>query len=163
MALTNNKGQIRTIKFHNLFSVHNWQIKVYSVSVNSVSTDLLFAKKHMKQVETWLESLPSGKGHSEKLALVIHHFWEYEINAWLIWWDNEGETKIDFFRKTDSDYRKEFVINNNNSMIDFVQEFAIFWFERMQWHKFIYNTQPAKVEQYLNIHFSHQELLKADK
>lgn len=155
MELTDSNGQKRTIKFHDVWQGQNWQVKVYSVSKYTKTTDADFITKQMHLVEKWVVDITDATSVEQKIAVLIFHFWETGTFAWLIWWDKNEDTKLEFYFRPAGGKFSEFVIYEDKSMIDFVQEFAILWYERMQWHKYMQNqVSPENTNEYLKSHFA---------
>ncbi|MBL7723627.1 MAG: hypothetical protein JNK27_05735 [Chitinophagaceae bacterium] len=145
----------RIIHYHDIYSVKNWFLKLYSVSSNKAKEDFEFIENQKSEISKWIDAIPEKSQLPHKIAVLIFHYWASGIYSWLVWWDKNNMPQLEvYFSEKKSPY-VTFIASPDKSMIDYINEFAIVYFETREWEKYITEKDTqADLDEFLTTHFN---------
>ena len=145
----------RPVKFIEVLSCGEWQVKIYSISLNNpvVNEQSLNAAKQMLPV--WLEKHNIYELDTYQVATLILHEGKEGCFVIINWWIDENMLQQFVYLET---YTAPGIYNlySDNGIFTCVWEMAVLWFERNAWvEKVLKQPQhPQAIQQYLQTYFN---------
>ena len=148
ILISMNNLQIRKVKYLGMYEVADWNVKIYRITDNEGVKYFNSTNNLKQEVEKWIKAISAPDLITYKIGTVIFHNWPDGMYAWLLWWNKYDLPNSDFyFRKKGT---KNFIPCADKSMIDYIQEFGVVWFERNEWNThIIYNPSDVNIKGYL--------------
>jgi hypothetical protein len=141
----------RKIEFRKLLTVNGWNVKVYSITLNSNFQSLKILEKIEHELPMFLTAAYESTLPTYKIAFLIAH--EAREGVWILinWWTGGEmiETKVYFVNYNDPHLIKESPYSSNSLLC--VWELEIFAHERKSWiNSILKNSSTPDYKQYLN-------------
>lgn len=141
----------RKIEFRKLLTVNDWNVKVYSITLNSNFQSLGILKKIENELPKFLTAADESTLPTYKIAFLIAH--EAREGVWVLinWWTGGEmiETKVYFVNYNDPHLIKESPYNSSSLLC--VWELEVFAHERKSWiNSILENPSTPHYKQYLN-------------
>ncbi len=132
----------RTIRFVEVLHYQNWQIKLYSISVESALVSIDNITLASRSLEQWLSKCNVYALPTYNIATLILHEGKEGCFAILNWWLDENMTQNYIYLKRQQDTVFELVSDRGMSVC--VWEMAVLWHERNAWvkHVLMQHEQP---------------------
>jgi len=123
----------RKIEFRKLLTVNDWNVKVYSITLNSNFQSLSILKRIENELPIFLTAADESTLPTYKVAFLIAH--EAREGVWVLinWWAGGEmiETKVYFVKYSEPHLIKESPYNSNSLLC--VWELEVFAHERKSW------------------------------
>ena len=142
----------RPIRFLELLTQENWQIKVYSISDKREFVSAKYLDNAKKNLSTWLEKSQISGLETYQIATLILHEGKEGCFAIINWWIDEN--MLQHFVYLSPNEESDFTFYSDNGIITCVWEMAVLWFERNAWVKHVLATEKPDFEAYINEQFN---------
>ncbi|MBK9735489.1 MAG: hypothetical protein IPO92_11160 [Saprospiraceae bacterium] len=144
----------RPIRFIKIIQEHDWQIKVYSISVlrERIHEDRIITV--LPKLSEWLSKHKNTNLAHYHIATLIMHEGREGIFVIINWWLDENMLQhYVYFASYDDP--TNFTLYSGNGIISCVWELAVIWFERNAWveHVLIKSDHPDFTS-YLQTHMN---------
>ncbi len=149
-----NKYVPRPIRFLELHQHNGWQIKIYSISINSefVEKEIVdLAKTHLTK---WFQNAGNYYLDTYKIATLILHKGKEGYFALINWWIDENMVQNHVYLLK-NEKLASFTSYSNKGIMACIWELEVFWFERNAWIKHVLLNAPSPdynsyLEEHLN-------------
>lgn len=141
----------RKIEFRKLLTVNDWNVKVYSITLNSNFQSLKILKRLEKELPMFLIAADESTLPTYKIAFLIVHEAREGVWALFNWWAGGEmiETKVYFVNYNEPHLIKESPYTPNSLLC--VWELEIFAHERLSWiNSVLKNAAKPDFKYYLN-------------
>lgn len=122
----------RPVRFIEIYQYNDWQIKLYSISIQHEfvsSMNIELAKRCMPE---WLKHTDNYPLNTYQIATLILHEGKEGCFAIISWWIDENMLQLHVYLSS-YDQPSTFQLYSDKGMVSCVWEMAVLWFERNAW------------------------------
>jgi hypothetical protein len=144
----------RPIRFLEIYTLQDWKIKMYSISVRHTLVDAQNIENAKQLLHVWLQDSEIYPLETYKIATLILHEGKEGCFAIINWWISENMLQ-QFVYLAKNEQPAEFKLYSNNGIFTCVWEMEVLWFEKNAWVKnILMKADKPDVEAYLDEHLN---------
>jgi hypothetical protein len=144
----------RPIRFLEIYTLQDWKIKIYSISVRLTLVDAQNIENAKQLLHVWLQDSEIYPLETYKIATLILHEGKEGCFAIINWWISENMLQ-QFVYLAKNEQPAEFKLYSNNGIFTCVWEMEVLWFEKNAWVKnILMKVDKPDVEAYLDEHLN---------